>query len=354
MNKRIALVELHDSHDECLLSQLYALKNAGCHVTLICTERVNARNPFFLPYVDVLETIELTGDAWGDFNKMRRLIHYFRREKIEKVVFNTAQGGNVRNLCLLAPKEIEFIGIIHTLNKFRGSFTQRIIDRKIRKYFVLNGHFLTQIPPRKGRSVTSFYPLRFPAFQVELEKPHGELWIGVIGGVENRRKDLLGSVELIAQLPDHVKVFFLGKSDPKHENSADFLSALAKKGMNSRVKIFDHFVAAEEFDAHLRKMDLIWTMIHPETTCAQEYFSNQIPGGLNIALAYGIPMLNHAYYVKEWEDLKYSIGYTLDTFKEDFENGTKGIDILRSEMKSVPRFTAVFQEKSYLDLLFQH
>ena len=65
-------------------------------------------------------------------------------------------------------------------------------------------------------------------------------------------------------------------------------------------------------------------------------------------------MLNHAYYVKEWEDLKYSIGYALDTFKEDFENGTKGIDILRSEMKSVPRFTAVFQEKSYLDLLFQH
>ena len=84
----------------------------------------------------------LTGAAIGDALIIRRLMRILKQKDVDKVVFNTAQGGHVRNACLFSLfRKMEFIGVVHTTRKFQGSFTQRMIHLKIKKYFVL-GEFL--------------------------------------------------------------------------------------------------------------------------------------------------------------------------------------------------------------------
>jgi hypothetical protein len=353
-DKRVAVVEIGGSHDECILSQLHALKHEGCHVTVIATPELIARNPFWNSYVDQYKEIRFPKSAIGDFMLMRDLNHYFEKEGISKVILNTAQGGHIRNLCLTATKKTEFIGIIHTLRKFEGSFTQRIIDRKIKKYLVLNDFFKDRITPGKGIKISSFYPLRFPVFpDTKVNKDPNEKWITVIGGVENRRKDLIGSIDLMLAVRDlPLRFIFLGKSDPNKEEVQYFLQELRSKGLEEKVTLFSDFVSPELFDAYIRKSDLIWTLVHPNTPSAQEYFRNQIPGALNVAFGYKVPMLVHEIYTQEWKDLNSAAPYELKTFREDLKKAFEDLEYLKGEMSNTPKFDPVYQENAYCSFIF--
>lgn len=351
--ERVALVEFGGSHDECILSQLIALKRFGCHTTFICTKDLHARTAYFNQFLDEVHFVDLKGAALADFKEMVRLNRLFKSKGIKKVVLNTAQGGHVRNLCLTAPASIEFIGVIHTLKKFQGSFTQRLIDLKIKKYFVLNDYFLERVAVKKGRSIQSFYPLRFPHFQKKINKPIEEIWITIIGGVETRRKDLLGSIDLMKKSPENVRFIFLGKSDINGADRKSFEKAMEGSNLSERVKMFNDFVEADDFDAYLNVTDLIWPMVHPGTPSADEYFRNQISGAINVAFAYKIPLLVHCEYAEYWEDLKISIEYKLNSFQSDL---TEGLDRLKEKITALEenkKFNPEYQEMKYLDFVFE-
>jgi hypothetical protein len=352
MKCKVAIVELAASHDECILSQLVALKSNNCHITLVTIQEIADRNPGFKEFVDELHLIEFTGRALADFKLMRTLNRYFKEKMIQKVILNTAQGGHIRNLCLSASKKVEFYGIIHTIRKFQGSFTHRLINLKVKKYFVLNDYFLDKINPTYRKKVYSFYPLRFPHFSTDVKKPAGQIWITIIGGVENRRKDLLGSLELMRQTPDNIRFIFLGKSDPNHDEVEQLRKRLSELELTEKVVLFDKFVPADIFDAYLRITDLIWPMVHPETPSAKEYFRNQISGAMNVSFGYHIPMLVHESYKQSWQDLQYSFAYTQETFKKDIESAIINLDHYKVSLMKEPKFKAEFQEDNYLKVLF--
>ena len=320
--KKIAIVEFAASHDECLMAQFTALKQKGCYVIFVSIQEVYDRNLFLHPYIDEFKKVQFSRKAIKDFSLMRQLNAYFKSNGISKVILNTAQGAHVRNLCLTASKKIEFIGIVHTLKKFQGSFTQKLINLKIRKYLVLNDFFLTKITIQKNIHVTSFYPLCFPIFENEIEKNSEEKWVTIIGGVENRRKDLIGSIPLMQELVQKgFKFIFLGKSDFKHPDVIYFNQFLKDAAIEKEVKLFDSFVSAEEFDAYLKATDLIWPMVHPNTPSANEYFKNQISGAMNVSFAYKIPMLIHQDYINQWEDFSNSINYNFENFAQKVLEG---------------------------------
>jgi hypothetical protein len=351
---KVAVIELGGSHDECILSQLVALKSYNCHITLICTQDLYARNPNWKSSMDEFHPISFPGTSLGDFRKMVELNRYLKKEQIEKVIINTAQGGHVRNLCLTAPKQIEFIGIIHTLRKFQGSFTQCLISLKIKKYFVLNDYFLEKINAHDKVKVSSFYPLRFPEYpsDLKIDKPTGEIWIAIIGGVENRRKDLFGSIELMNQTDRSFRFIFLGKSDPMKNEVGEFKEKIRTSGLEDRVVLFDRFIEGELFDAYLKKCDLIWPMVHPETDSAVEYFKNQISGAMNVSFAYKIPLMVHRSFSVDWKDLSSSVHYDLGSFREDLSFGIQNIERLREELRSNQKFDPTYQEDQFLALIF--
>jgi hypothetical protein len=351
--EKVAVVELGGSHDECLLSQFYALKSRECYILFVTTQEVYDRNSSFHSLIDELKIIHFKKRAWTDFVQMSRLNSVFKKEGYSKVILNTAQGAHIRNLCLSAPKSTEFIGIVHTLKKFEGSFTQKLIHRKIKKYFVLNDYFLERIVPSRGIAVTSFYPLRFPHFNTTIEKATGEKWITIIGGVENRRKDLTGSISLMKSLIEKgFRFIFLGKSDFSHPDVIAFNSYLKGAGIEQQVQLFDTFVSAETFDAYLKETDFIWPMVHPNTPSAAEYFKNQISGAMNVSFGYKIPMLIHQEYAQKWKDFEFAIPYSLDNFTEQVLKANDEQLILQDKLKSAEKFNPLFQEKKYLDFIF--
>jgi hypothetical protein len=351
--ENVAVMEIGGSHDECLLSQFFALKQRGCRVCFIGTEAVWLRNTSFHALVDEFLPVKLAQGALADFLTMRRLNGYFESQNIRKVILNTAQGGHVRNLCLTAKKSTEFIGIIHTLRKFNGSFTQKVISKKIKKYLVLNDYFLTQIQPAEGQKISAFYPLRFPDFNTSSSENSSGKQITIIGGVENRRKDLTGSIGLMKQLLDlDLHFVFLGKSDPNNEGVQQFKEILREKGLLDRVTMYDHFVDEKEFDRVVKQSDFIWPMIHPDTESAVEYFRNQIPGALNVALGYKIPLLVHEDFVKEWKDLSFAASYRLDTYRSDLEKALANAEQLKLTLEQAEAYNPSFQEEKYLEFIF--
>jgi len=192
--EKVALIEVDGSHDECLLTQISALKQANIHVTLICTQAIRDRNSNFEALVDAFLIVDVT-------QKHKQVVHtisaVLKRYRIDIAIFNTAQGAKVRDIALkLLFSKVKLVGIIHTTRKFDDSFRQKVISINIKNYLVLSGFLFKKAKPRRGISVDYFYPIRFPKFNTTRTK-NKTLTISIIGGVETRRKDLAGFIEMV-------------------------------------------------------------------------------------------------------------------------------------------------------------
>lgn len=293
---------------------------------------------------------ELSGAAIGDARIIWRSMRLLKKKKIDKAVFNTAQGGHVRNACLFSLfNKVEFIGVIHTIRKFQGSFTQHLINWKIKKYFVL-GEFLasTALSHQSRSKIQSFYPLDFPKGDYEIERDD-KLHISIIGSVESRRKDLNGFVSLVEQSDESFHFHFLGKADPTNEDVIKLKENLKRIECENRVELYENRVEFQKMDEILRKSIAILPLVHPNTPSADEYFSNQIPGGMSVALGYQIPLLMHVFFGTIQELQPASIYYSLENFSEALEQLQSEGETIRKRMN---QYSSEEQYKKYLEFIF--
>lgn len=351
---RIALVEIGGSHDECLYTQFLALASIEADITFVTTKEVYDRNPHLHPLINQVYFLKTTGKSIADFKLMKGLVGYFKEHQIQKVVFNTAQGGHIRNISLMLPKSIQAYGIIHTIRKFQGSFTQKIIHKAIRKYVVLSDDLLKRINVPKGISVGSFYPIDFPQFDGNVDKPSDTIWITITGGVESRRKDLEGFVHLIDQTSSNIQFVFLGKTDFTRNDVKELVSHLKEKSLLDRVKLFDTFIDQATFDAYLKQTDFLLPLIHPETSSAEQYVVNQISGAFTLAFSYKIPLLMHEAYEQE-NDLKIAaFFYTPTSFKNTFEKAYQERTTKSELIQEQEKWQSEAQQDVYLRFIEAH
>ncbi len=347
-NTVVALVEIAGSHDECLLTQILALKHRNCDVVLVCTPEIRARNPFFEQYVDHYIELEFTKGTFGNLFLAKKMMRLIRQTGAEHVVFNTAQGGHVRNAVIWSVfSRLNFVGIIHTTRKFEGSFTQKIINWKVKRYLLLSQFLKEKVGDQKGMEIDFFYPIHFPTYPKV--KKSDQQTITIIGGVENRRKDLEGFVEMIESVSDKVRFVFLGKSDKNNKEVAKFNELIREKGLKSEIIQFDAFVDPKEFDFYLQQSTAILPLVHPDTPSADQYFKNQISGAMNVAFAYKIPLLIHEAY-QHIEEMKSSaIYYSLTDFGKVIS--ASNFDEVKERMKSDPKLNLKTQENRYADFV---
>jgi hypothetical protein len=349
MTLKVALIEIGGSHEECMLTQMIALKSINASVTLICTPEIKARNPHFEKYVDAILVVDFTKKAWADFKLIVGINQFLKSNNFQKAVLNTAQGGHIRNLCLTAPKSVEFIGIIHTIRKFQGSFTQKIIHRKIRKYLLLSDFLLDKITIPKKMKVESFYPIDYPEFDLKISKKSTETWITIVGGVENRRKDLTGFLSMLEKTDnENIKFVFLGKSDENKEEVLNFKAQIEEMNRANQVITFNDFIAPDLFNAYIQESDFLCPLIHPETQSAEQYISNQISGAFNLAYSFQIPLLIHETY-NEIEDLQNSsYFYNLTNFDSKLQNAIQNRGEIVAKIASVEKWEKEFQQAKFL------
>lgn len=349
----VALMEIGGSHDECLYSQLYALKNSGRKVYLVCTQDIKDRNPHFEELLEDFIIVEFSKSKFKNNGILRGVLRKLKGLQVANLVLNTAQGGKIRNLCLMRLfSKLEFIGIIHTTRKFKGSFTQKMINWKIKKYLLLSEYLLSTVTPPSGSKVDYFYPIRYQGFS-QSSPSNDQLEVTIIGGVENRRKDLDGFVQMISNLKAEANFTFLGKSDENHEDVRAFQSKLKEFKLNGNVKTFSKFVSQEEFNNHLKKTDVILPLVHPDTPSAAQYFRNQISGAMSVAFGYKIPMLIHEHYNFIDEMKPASIYYNPSNFSHRLSD-VESFKKVRVKMESNAKFDVEKQEQRFLSFLFEH
>ena len=348
----IALIEIGGSHDECLLSQMHAIKSTGRKLLLITFTEILERNPEFNNYIDDMLFVDMSGSKRERGKEVGKIWKKIKASKCEKVVLNTAEGNLVRLLCLKALfSKIEFIGIVHSTRKFEMSFTQSIINKKVKKYFLLSENLSSSISPPSKIKVDYFYPLRFPKNDVVVEKK--QKTVVIIGGVERRRKDLDGFVEIAQQVErDDVQFIFLGKSDPTLDDVKEFQAAVTDKGLKDKVKTYDHFVSQSDFISQIQNADLILPIVHPNTRSAEEYFKSRMSGAMSVSFGYKIPMMLHQGYA-EIEEMKVaSFYYNMENFSKKLDQALDNIETKRAEMLAHLNYRVEFQEEKYLDFLF--
>ena len=116
----------------------------------------------------------------SDFNNLLNIRRYLIEKNIKEVIFNSADGIRIRNLLLFPfPKEMEFAGILHDSEKVIRSGNQKFINKKVKKYFVLNDYILDYIHSLKLEKQSSRALPGFPTgiwFGSNL-KPPGEFRI---------------------------------------------------------------------------------------------------------------------------------------------------------------------------------
>lgn len=343
----IVLVEIGRSHDECLLTQMEAIKEGGFSCVLVCTDDVKERNPAFYQWVDEFLVIsDLKGER---LKEVRHVWRHIKSLNPKCVVLNTAQGSMVRNLCLFALfSKIEFVGIIHTLLKTQGSFTQKVISWKVKKYAVLSEYLLGKITPKKGIKYDYFYPIVFPEKMKAQE--HEGINVTVIGGVEKRRKDLEGFIEMIKK-EGNGHYYFLGKSDADNSDVKAFKEQIREAGLEKRITLFNSFVSHKEFSEILSKTDFILPLIHPETPSADQYFKNQITGAMTVSFGYKVPMLIQQSYGQIEEMKTASFYYNQDTYGDSFEGFVKQREEKIMSMQDAEVYTEQYQKKRYLHFL---
>lgn len=352
--QKVALIEFGGSHEECLLTQILALKTTSTRLYWVTTSEMANRNPHLVECFEEVFLVTFNKKSVHDFKQIVAVKRFLKQHSISHLVFNTAQGAHVRNLCLILPRNIKIVGIIHTIRKFQGSFTQKIINLRIKKYLVLSDFLLEKINPPKGISVESFYPVSYPKTDCEMDKNSDEIWITIAGGVEKRRKDLDGFLSILKQdIPANIRFIFLGNSDLSKAEVSDFISEVRRLNKEKQVVLFHEFVATELFDAYLKKSDFLLPLIHPNTPSAEQYIENQISGMFNLAYSYHIPLLIHEAY-QSIEDLKLSsFFYELETVGNKLPQFISNKDECSKQIATIEKWKEGYQFENFVLFLFE-
>ena len=349
--KKIALVEMGGSHDECLYAQIRYLKADGHHVTLICNVSLKSNVDYF-DGLDVVHFIDLRSGLkqWIDLRIIRKILV---KGKFDRIIFNTAQGNVLKNLFLLPkPKNAKRFGVIHNLRKLKGSHSQKVITRNLDGYFVLNDYLIDQLDPEVKRTVnlhplyTVFYP-DYPSRK--LEKNPEEIWICIPGQVELSRRDydtLFDSIEKNGIL-DHIKLLFLGRCEHTDGDGSYVKKRIAALGIEQNVVLWDSFIETDEFYGMLKASDYILPLIHPKHG-SYSLYEFQISGSFNLAFGFKKPLLMEASF-SEYADFKNTaVFYEADALMEKINGLKVGHE---SSFYSDPKWDFDNQKNSFLKAL---
>ncbi len=346
---KTAIVEIRESHEECICTQLSFLKDAGHQVTLILHPQLAEQITDYANLAD--EVIYIDFENQGSFKKLRLQWQVFGMLKnFDLIVLNTAHSYSVvRNLTILLRfARAACVGILHNTKKLNSSFTQRIISKKTKKYFVLNDALLPWNENTSSIKIQSFYPIFFPEYEPVPVYKQSEIWIGIPGRIDYKRRDYDFLVDALAEIKalDRVKFVILGKVDRNNPVGKRFYDSLEKSGQLGRFKLFHSFIENRDFHSYLAACDYIMPLL----TLNKDYLKYKISGSFNLAFAHKKPMLCHNFF-QDIPDLRENSLFfdqaTLPNLISDIDNGNLKSPASYSE----PKWSYRFQQKRYIDFI---
>lgn len=345
---KIAIVELSESHEECIFSQVAFLADAGHEVTLIIHPKIDVENYKHL----VKQTVHYNFKDVSIFQAWSlqiKLVNYLKT--FDKVIFNTASSSkSLRNVVLLMNVyQTECIGVIHHVKKLNKSFTQKVISTKIKKYFTLSDALKNNIRlTNKRLKLESFYPIFFPSTEkTNPVKGEDDVWICIPGSVLFDRRDYHFLLEHLTkiEIPNNLKFVILGNCNT--QNGLELKEHLKKHQLLDSFIIFEKFIPNAVFYSYLEHADFIMPLIRQQD---KNYIDSKISGAFNLAFGFKKPLLFHEFY-NTLPDLKTNgISYNTTNFNSVLSamaNKTVEIPPLYTDKK----WSFAYQQHRYINFI---
>lgn len=357
--RNVALIELTESHGECIYSQALFLHNSVDTLHLIIHEKLEdqtnfdlkIKNRFFISYENkFLERIKT-------FFCIRK---YLLKNDIDTIIFNTATGRLIQELLLFIPKKINCIGSIHDGRKLVKSSTQKSISKKMNGYYILNDYIKDYLISKNVNNikVQPYYPIFFPPIETDkINKDKNEFWITIPGKVEQKRRNYLSLIESLSKstLSENIKFVLLGPANHFNGDGKLILEKINENGLSKNFIMFDGFINNSTYFAYIEKSDMIMPLVEPGNEFYETYKYSQITGSYNLAFGYKIPLLYHQ-DLSHINDLKnFGISYNhstlIDTLIECI-NQQDFTKICIKKMNDELKFQKEYQTKIYNNFIF--
>lgn len=293
---KVALVEISASHEECLYSQVQFLKGAVTKLHVYVNPAISKHlDAYPLNTNQVFEISPVKGffTRWTYAFKLAKSLKAYNI-----VVFNTASSSKViRNLVLILNfYKVKCVGILHDTKKLHASFTQSLISTKIKKYLVLSDHLEEKAKKESKVSLSSFYPIFFPEYELNISKPKDEIWVVIPGSVDFKRRDygrLLIALNKKSQL-GNVKFIILGKLNATFHDGEQLLNEISKQDLAENFVTFDDFIPNAVFHQYMKLADYVLPLL----ALNEAYLISKISGSFNMAIAYKKPILLHTFFTE--------------------------------------------------------
>lgn len=357
-SKKIALIEICGSHDECLYSQFRFLKEADIEVFFIISDNLEPRIKHFDDNLNIFK-LKFNNKLSNDFLQLFKIRQYLIKNKIDTAIINTASNEIISKLVYFIPKKIKIIGIIHSLKKLTTSFSQSLINKRIKDYFVINDYLMNYVPNLNNTKFSAFYPIYFKESKIEIHKDIGDFWVAIPGSIEFNRRDYLGFIHNLGNriIPKNMKFLFLSNSKSKYSDADKIKDLIKDKPYKDNFIFFDEFIMPQKMAAYLEKSDLIIPLLNPGVSNYHDYLNNQISGTFNLSFGFSVPMILHPDF-NIIEDFQISSFFCDENdFIYTINKLYKNKELIAEKKKSIKtykKFNFEFQQRNYIDFIHKN
>lgn len=335
-SKKVLLVELSTSHTEIIEPFVRALKN--CRIDIVIPEAGYNK----MPHLKLFRHVHLINEKRG-YKQAAEIINH---GEYDLIVYNSAQGKNIRNLVLRTFfNKSPVVGFHHNPISLVKSFTQKIINLKVKKYLVL-ADFNKDYVIHHGFAadkVESFYPV-IAAMPVNFAN---NKLIAIPGVLEQDRRDYFGLIQMIKKNPKAYKGFqfsLLGNSlthdGPKIREMID------KEKLQSYFKLYEGYVPDEQLEEDLQQAKFVMPLMHPNNRYFDVYLKTKISGAYNLAYAYQLPLLMHESFKQVAEFSTNCVFYSLENLSKKVSGS------VQLDRKFYAKFSSEVQSHSLMNFLF--
>jgi len=350
--ENIAILEIFESHHECIYSQVQFLKN-HYNIFLLCNENLREYVSHFdgLTDLKLVDTYSVGFYCW--------LKKFLKRRAIKKVIINTATGKEVQGLVIkFLFSSIKFYGVLHNTHKLSNSNSQKIISLKVRKYFILAEYLYQQLNNNEKEKVCVFYPIYFPRLQeLPIIPKCNDFWAVIPGGFDFKRRNYIGLLDELKKnyINPKLKIIILGKTSEKNADFVTFRNQLKKSGILPHFIFFNTYLSNPDFYSYLYNADIILPLIDTETKGRRYNYTNyQASGSFGLAFGLQIPMIIEEHFEKYREFKELSIIYKKGELLKEIHELIEYPGVLlmmKLLIKNYPCFDLEFQRRKYLEHL---
>lgn len=286
-SKKAIILEFYNYHIECIYPQVVYLTNGGFDVELVCSK-------------EILQNIEYLRSKCKiigyDFNKLTSYIkvwfYLLKNKKSTLIILNTAQGNKVLKFIILPfLSRFKIFGIIHNIKKLEESKGQKIITKKISKYFVIS-EYLKESSISKKYGISSINTSLFPAFVTESIKHKGnEIWITIPGNIEKKRRDYDWLIDFSHSynLDKRIKFILLGNA--KKGDGNEIIRKIKLLKMENKFIWFESYITQDTFNNYIESSDYLLPLLNENN---KEYLYYKVSGAFTLSEAFAKPMILHS------------------------------------------------------------